>query len=161
MFGLTRDMLQAIFICPTFTMLRHFNGPSFKVCKVYLRVENHLMSLIGRIRCPSWKPRERRRILLPWGQVNVFKSYFIDRLTSQHSVPSFDNQQFITSFSESFLAVVKSFDPNTTPSDPSNITPHWSTFSHENFEMLFNRTESAQPNIRSFSTDPKLLERCL
>ncbi|EJD07869.1 alpha/beta-hydrolase [Fomitiporia mediterranea MF3/22] len=73
--------------------------------------------------------------------------------------PSFKNPQFSASFSGSFLGFVKFGDPNIHPVN-NDITPAWKTFSQGNTEMLFNRTEDFQPDIRPFTTDPALLERC-
>ncbi|EJC97338.1 uncharacterized protein FOMMEDRAFT_100018, partial [Fomitiporia mediterranea MF3/22] len=73
--------------------------------------------------------------------------------------PPFKNPQFSASFSGSFLGFVKFGDPNIHPVN-NDITPAWKTFSQGNTEMLFNRTEDFQPDIRPFTTDPALLERC-
>lgn len=73
--------------------------------------------------------------------------------------PTFNNTAFIKSFAQSFLAVVKSADPNATP-DPANITPRWNAWSGGETEMVFNRTAAGVPNIHTTSTDSALLKRC-
>ncbi|KAG9225197.1 hypothetical protein CCMSSC00406_0007028 [Pleurotus cornucopiae] len=71
----------------------------------------------------------------------------------------FNNTEFITSFSQSFLDFVLHFDPNI-KFDENNITPPWERYAPTNTEMLFNRTEDGQLVIRPETTDPALLERC-
>ncbi|TDL22022.1 cephalosporin esterase [Rickenella mellea] len=88
----------------------------------------------------------------PANHADDTKYYFL-------SNPGFNNTAFITSFSQSFLAIVKSSNPNTTP-DPTNITPQWNLWSSGNTEMLFNRTTALQPDIRPITTDAGLLSRC-
>lgn len=43
---------------------------------------------------------------------------------------------------------------------PEVITPHWDAFKPGNHDMLFNRTETMQPDIRPITTDPAKLARC-
>lgn len=69
------------------------------------------------------------------------------------------NAQFSASFAGSFLGLVKFEDPNKHPA-AVDITPPWKTFNQGHTEMLFNRTEDFQPDIRPFTTDPGLLKRC-
>ena len=57
------------------------------------------------------------------------------------------------------MAFVKFGNPNVHPVG-DDITPIWDLFDNGNVEMLFNRTEDFQPDIRSFTTDPALLQRC-
>lgn len=76
------------------------------------------------------------------------------------SVPSFNSPEFQASFAGAFMSIVKSADPNVHPPVPNIITPHWSTFDIGHTEMLFNMTESGQPEITPISTDPALLQRC-
>ncbi|KAL4253914.1 Carboxylic ester hydrolase [Pleurotus pulmonarius] len=71
----------------------------------------------------------------------------------------FNNTEFITSFSQSFLDFVLHFDPNI-KFDEKNVTPPWARYAPANTEMLFNRTEDGQMVIRPERTDPALLERC-
>ena len=75
------------------------------------------------------------------------------------STPAYNNTQFITAFSQSFMSLAKYYDVNT-KFDPTNITPYWNKYYKEGTEMLFNRTEAGEPVITPIKTDPKLLERC-
>ncbi|EGN99178.1 hypothetical protein SERLA73DRAFT_90445 [Serpula lacrymans var. lacrymans S7.3] len=79
--------------------------------------------------------------------------------TSYPPGPSYDNTQFITSFSQSFMSIVRDLNPNA-KFDPSNTTPPWTMWNQGNSEMLFNVTETGTPEIRTYTTDEALLERC-
>ncbi|KLO13416.1 cephalosporin esterase [Schizopora paradoxa] len=77
-----------------------------------------------------------------------------------NSTPPFANPQFDASFAGAFLGFAKFGDPNRHPVS-TIITPEWPLFTAERpTEMLFNRTESFQPEINTFETDPGLLSRC-
>ncbi|KAF7424798.1 hypothetical protein PC9H_010109 [Pleurotus ostreatus] len=81
-----------------------------------------------------------------------------------HYFPSFsprpfDDPDFSTSFTQSFLDFVLNLDPNVKVNG-RNLTPHWNRYSPFDSEMIFNRTEEGQLNIHSGSTDVELLERC-
>ncbi|KAL0945303.1 hypothetical protein HGRIS_000809 [Hohenbuehelia grisea] len=76
-----------------------------------------------------------------------------------NGVPAFNNSAFVASFADSFLAFVKDQDPNAKFNE-ADITPAWSLFNTSNTEMLFNRTEDGQPDIRSITTDVGVLARC-
>jgi hypothetical protein len=69
------------------------------------------------------------------------------------------NQSFINSFSQSFLAVVMSLDPNE-KFDSADVTPQWDGWGLEGTEMLFNVTEADEAVIHPIPTDPGLLARC-
>lgn len=73
--------------------------------------------------------------------------------------PPFVNAQFAASFAGSFLGFVKFDDPSIHPV-ANDTTPVWSTYDQNHTEMLFNRTEDLQPDIRPITTGPRLLERC-
>ena len=90
-----------------------------------------------------------------------FDLLFLKFIRLALSVPAFPNPQFDASFAGAFTGVVKFGDPNFHPV-PNVITPEWPVFraGHPGIEMLFNRTEDFQPDIRTFTTDPKLLARC-
>ncbi|KAA1475667.1 alpha/beta-hydrolase [Dentipellis sp. KUC8613] len=74
--------------------------------------------------------------------------------------PTFNNSDFITAFQQGFLNVVRSLDPNT-KAEPT-IAPNWPNYSDGQSEMLFNRTDDAQPEpvVRVFETDESQLQRC-
>ncbi|KAI0782412.1 cephalosporin esterase [Irpex lacteus] len=73
--------------------------------------------------------------------------------------PAFPNPQFDASFAGAITGFAKSGDPNVHPV-PEVITPRWRQFKGANTEMLFNRTEDFQPDIRAVTTDTALLQRC-
>ena len=80
------------------------------------------------------------------------------------SGPPFKNAQFSASFDGGFLGLAKADDPNTRVVD-NIITPNWVPFGgiggdKGHTEMLFNKTEDSQPDIRSFTTDSGLITRC-
>ncbi|KAI9457054.1 Alpha/Beta hydrolase protein [Boletus coccyginus] len=73
--------------------------------------------------------------------------------------PPYNNTQFITAFSESFMSLAKYYDVNT-KFDPTNITPYWDEYFVGETEMLFNRTEGGVPVVMPIKTDPAILQRC-
>ena len=75
------------------------------------------------------------------------------------SPASYTNAQFLASFAGAFTAFAKSDDPNVHPV-PEIITPNWEMFGEGNNEMLFNKTQDGQPDIKPFQTDSGLLARC-
>jgi len=122
-------MGESIFICPTYYLLKAFNGKSWK----------------GEFAVPPAYHTDDLQYYFP-----SFPSYD----------PLFNNTDFIKSFSQSFLDVVLSLNPNT-KFDPTNLTPAWNQWSSNNTEMLFNKTSTNEPDIRAISTDAGLLERCI
>ena len=80
---------------------------------------------------------------------------------SPNSPPPYDNAQFITAFSESFMSLARSGNVNV-KFDPSDITPGWDMYAHVagGTEMLFNRTEGGTPVVEPIGTDPAVLQRC-
>ncbi|KAI0094264.1 cephalosporin esterase [Irpex rosettiformis] len=73
--------------------------------------------------------------------------------------PAFSNPEFDASFPGAIMGFVKFGNPNRHPV-PDIITPPWATYHVNHTEMLFNRTEDFQPDIRPISTDRALMERC-
>ncbi|KAG1767708.1 Alpha/Beta hydrolase protein [Suillus placidus] len=72
---------------------------------------------------------------------------------------AYNNSQFITAFSNSFMAMAM-FE---TPDDrytPGDITPSWRFWRHDLTEMMFNETSAGVPDVYTFKTDSALLERC-
>ncbi|KAL5483591.1 hypothetical protein ACEPAI_8823 [Sanghuangporus weigelae] len=92
---------------------------------------------------------------IPPGQHGNDVAYYFPGTTG----PPFQNAQFSASFAGSFMAFVKFGDPNMHPV-ADDITPTWSVFNSGNTEMLFNRTEDFQADVRPFTTDSGLLQRC-
>ncbi|KAG1838526.1 Alpha/Beta hydrolase protein [Suillus subalutaceus] len=73
--------------------------------------------------------------------------------------PPYNNSQFITAFSNSFMAMVM-FE---TPDDrytPGDITPSWASWRDDLTEMKFNETFAGAPDVHTLKTDSALLERC-
>lgn len=117
----------------------------------------------GRICDTSWRAWQRCCLLLPYNQVKDL--IHVELMPSagwklvSDSAPTFVNADFSNAFSQSFTAVARSLSPNA-KFDPTNITPHWPTWSHGDTEMLFNKTDGNDPVVRTFSTSSDLLERC-
>ncbi|KAG1888838.1 Alpha/Beta hydrolase protein [Suillus subluteus] len=79
--------------------------------------------------------------------------------TSYGGGPPYNNSQFITAFSNSFMAMVM-FE---TPDDrytPGDITPSWTSWQYDLTEMKFNETFAGAPYVHTLKTDSALLERC-
>ncbi|KAG2743957.1 alpha/beta-hydrolase [Suillus brevipes Sb2] len=81
--------------------------------------------------------------------------YFISYLTG----PVFNNAQFITSFSNSFMAMVM-FETPDHRYTPGDITPSWKKWRQGSMEMIFNKTSEGAPNVYTSMTDKDLLDRC-
>ncbi|KAG0691864.1 hypothetical protein DFH29DRAFT_1074177 [Suillus ampliporus] len=72
---------------------------------------------------------------------------------------AYNNSQFTTAFSNSFMAMVM----HETPDDrytPGDITPSWTSWRNGSTEMMFNETSAGVPDIYPFKTDIAVLERC-
>ncbi|KAG2068865.1 alpha/beta-hydrolase [Suillus decipiens] len=74
-------------------------------------------------------------------------------------LPSYNNSQFITSFSNSFMAMAMFQTPDQRYT-PGDITPSWSSWQDGLTEMKFNKTFAGAPDVHTFKTDNALLERC-
>lgn len=72
--------------------------------------------------------------------------------------PAYNNSQLITAFSQSFLSVVRSMDPN--DKFYTDLKPEWSVWQNGTTEMLFNVTSTGGAVVHTTTTDPALLERC-
>ncbi|EIW83561.1 alpha beta-hydrolase [Coniophora puteana RWD-64-598 SS2] len=73
--------------------------------------------------------------------------------------PAYDNDVFITSFSDAFMSLAMYDDVNA-KYDPTDITPYWNSYNVGQSEMVFNETEAGAPSVTKTTTDPTLLERC-
>lgn len=73
-------------------------------------------------------------------------------------LPPYNNTDFQKAFAESFMIFAMSQNPND-KFDPTTITPPWDMW-NGNTEMLFNRTEGGDPDVRLIKTSEALLERC-
>lgn len=124
-------MGESIFICPSYALLSVFPGQAHKGL-----------------------------FAIPPGDHGNDVVYYFPGTTG----PPFMNVEFSASFDGGFLGFAKTDDPNTHPV-ANIITPSWEAFgglsaSEGHTEMLFNRTEDLQPDIRPITTDPALLARC-
>ncbi|KAF7375411.1 Carboxylic ester hydrolase [Mycena sanguinolenta] len=72
--------------------------------------------------------------------------------------PPFNNTDFINAFAQIFTSFIVNLDPNDKLAP--TISPKWDQHSEGNTEMLFNKTENNQPDIRAIETSLELLERC-
>ncbi|KIJ43139.1 hypothetical protein M422DRAFT_60334 [Sphaerobolus stellatus SS14] len=76
-----------------------------------------------------------------------------------NGVPSFNNTVFDTAFPDSFLDFAISLNPNI-KHNPADQKPLWNTWNQGNTEMLFNKTDSNAPVLRTTTTNDQLLQRC-
>ncbi|KII89685.1 hypothetical protein PLICRDRAFT_52847 [Plicaturopsis crispa FD-325 SS-3] len=123
-------MGESIFICPTYFLLRAFNGRAHK-----------------------------GEFAIPPGTHGVDVSYYFPSRTGLPS-PPFNNVSFIKSFSQSFDSFAIALNPNAKfdSQDITPAWAAWTDANPT--EMLFNATANGDPNIHAFMTDQALLERC-
>ncbi|KAG2111829.1 Alpha/Beta hydrolase protein [Suillus clintonianus] len=119
-------------------------GESIFVCPTY-----DLLKVFGQ---RAWKGE----FAIPPGLHATDVSYYF---TSYGGGPAYNNSQFITAFSNSFMAMVMSNTPDDRYS-PGDITPSWKSWPHGSTEMMFNETSVGVPDVYTFKTDKALLERC-
>ncbi|KAJ7133522.1 alpha beta-hydrolase [Mycena epipterygia] len=72
--------------------------------------------------------------------------------------PTFTNPAFLDAYRQSFLSTAIVLDPNGHPT-PS-LLPTWPSWFKNEAEMLFNKTDSGAPVIKSIGTDASVVERC-
>ncbi|KIM80547.1 hypothetical protein PILCRDRAFT_72971 [Piloderma croceum F 1598] len=72
--------------------------------------------------------------------------------------PTFNNTNFQKAFQDAFLSTAISLNANSHINYV--ITPEWPDWSQGHTEMLFNKTENNEPVVKTFTTDPEVLERC-
>ncbi|KZP26472.1 alpha/beta-hydrolase [Athelia psychrophila] len=137
-------MGESIFICPTYFLLQAFKGRSWKG-EFAIPPGNHGDDVPYYF--ISW-------VHLLRGDFIIIYNFFPSR-----NDRTWDNLDFVASFSGSFLDVAVSLDPNN-KFDSENTTPEWNKWIDNSTEMLFNRTATLEPDIRAITTDPGLLERC-
>ncbi|KAG1902801.1 Alpha/Beta hydrolase protein [Suillus fuscotomentosus] len=119
-------------------------GESIFVCPTY-----YLLSAFGE---RAWKGEFA---IQPGLHGNDVAYYF----TSFSGGPAYNNSQFITAFSNSFMAMAMSETPDDRYT-PGDITPSWRPWRSDLTEMMFNETSAGAPDIYTFKTDSALLERC-
>ncbi|KAG2064949.1 alpha/beta-hydrolase [Suillus decipiens] len=73
--------------------------------------------------------------------------------------PVYHNSQFMTSFSNSFMAMAM-FETPDHRYTPGDITPSWNIWQQDFTEMVFNETSEGKPHVYTSKTDMALLERC-
>ncbi|KAH7888217.1 Alpha/Beta hydrolase protein [Phlebopus sp. FC_14] len=71
----------------------------------------------------------------------------------------YNNSQFITAFSNGFMALAVSLNPNA-KYNASDITPTWDQWDSGHTEMIFNKTVAGVPDIYAYPTDDAVLDRC-
>ncbi|PFH46612.1 hypothetical protein AMATHDRAFT_154314 [Amanita thiersii Skay4041] len=123
-------MGEAIFICPTYFLMRAFGDKAFK-----------------------------GQFAIPPALHGQDVAYYFPSTMNPNGRPAFDNVDFDNAFAQSFLNFAISLDPNV-KTDPSNITPQWSAWEGGLNEILFNRTEDGRPDVRQVQTSDELLKRC-
>ncbi|KAG2139720.1 Alpha/Beta hydrolase protein [Suillus clintonianus] len=79
--------------------------------------------------------------------------------TSYLTGPIYNNSQFITAFSNSFMAMAIYETPNHRYT-PGDITPSWKKWRQHFTEMIFNKTSEGVPHVYTSTTDMALLGRC-
>ncbi|KAK0239582.1 Alpha/Beta hydrolase protein [Armillaria nabsnona] len=139
-------MGESIFICPTYFLLRAFEGT------------------IPRVSSQSHLPTMGTTFLITFPRTSVvaclIASSFVSS-TNANGVPAFNNPDFVKAFTESFLAFVATFDPNQT-FEPT-VLPDWNVYSFQQghqAEMRFNKTEAGDAAVYLFTTPEDLLDRC-
>ncbi|KAF7366003.1 Carboxylic ester hydrolase [Mycena venus] len=125
---------DAIFRCPTYSLLRAFSGRSFKA-EFAIPPGNHGMDL-----------------------QYYFPSLAIDVPVLNY--PTFFNStRFINAFAQAFTAFAISRDPNIKLSKTAMpLWVPWNTAGRT--EMVFNKTVANEPLVKPFRTENAVLERC-
>ncbi|KAG1856283.1 Alpha/Beta hydrolase protein [Suillus tomentosus] len=123
---------ESMFLCPTYYMLEAFRGRAWK----------------GEFAIP------------PGLHGDDIGEYFTSYTGPQFiDGPLYNNSQFITSFSNSFMAMVM-FETPDHRYTPGDITPPWHIWHQGLTEMIFNETSAGLPHVYTTRTDLALLERC-
>ncbi|TFY61377.1 hypothetical protein EVJ58_g4549 [Rhodofomes roseus] len=99
----------------------------------------------------------RRLVTVPTRANLLYRPDITVKMFNTTSQP-YNNSEFITSFSQSFLSVVRSLNPN--DKFIPDLTPAWAIWTNDTTEMQFNVTASGDPVIETITTDPALLDRC-
>lgn len=83
-----------------------------------------------------------------------------DRFYTIANGPQYDNPDFIKAFSQIFVSMAMSLNPNS-DTGAADITPtQWSRYDSGNMEMVFNRTDAGSPTVVLGGTDAALSNRC-
>ncbi|PBK93163.1 alpha/beta-hydrolase [Armillaria gallica] len=124
-------MGESIFVCPTYFLLRAFQG----------------------------KRTFKGQFAIPPATHGMDVAFYFTANAS--GVPAFNNADFDEAFADSFLAFVVSLDPNHTfePTITPDWNPFSFQQGHQ-VEMRFNRTAGGDPAVSPFTTPEDLLDRC-
>ncbi|KAG0695323.1 Alpha/Beta hydrolase protein [Suillus ampliporus] len=121
-------------------------GESIFVCPTY-----HLVKAFGK---RGWKGE----FAIPPG-LHAYDLPFYFNSMSPYFGSTYNNSQFRTAFSNSFMAMAMYETPNDRYT-PGDITPSWNSWRNDSTEMMFNKTSAGVPDVYTFKTDVALLERC-
>ncbi|KAG1838521.1 Alpha/Beta hydrolase protein [Suillus subalutaceus] len=116
---------------------------------IFLCPTYYLLSVLGE---RAWKGE----FAIPPGLHGTDIAYYF---TSYEGGPPYNNSQFITAFSNSFMAMAMLDTPDDRYT-PGDITPSWTSWQSNMTEMKFNETSAGVPDVHTFKTDSALLERC-
>ncbi|KAG1888833.1 Alpha/Beta hydrolase protein [Suillus subluteus] len=116
---------------------------------IFLCPTYYLLSVFGE---RAWKGE----FAIPPGLHGTDIAYYF---TSYEGGPPYNNSQFITAFSNSFMAMAMLDTPDDRYT-PGDITPSWTSWQSNMTEMKFNETSAGVPDVHTFKTDSALLERC-
>lgn len=67
---------------------------------------------------------------------------------------AFNNTVFQSAYAHAYLSTIVNLHPG------NEATPEWPVWSSGHREMLFNKTDTDDPVIRTFVTETALLQRC-
>ncbi|KAG0695327.1 Alpha/Beta hydrolase protein [Suillus ampliporus] len=121
-------------------------GESIFVCPTY-----HLVKAFGE---RGWKGE----FAIPPG-LHAYDLPFYFNSMSPYFGSAYNNSQFKTAFSNSFMAMAMYETPNDRYT-PGDITPSWNSWRNDSTEMMFNKTSAGVPDVYTFKTDIAVLERC-
>ncbi|KAG1846487.1 Alpha/Beta hydrolase protein [Suillus tomentosus] len=130
-------------------------GESIFVCPTY-----YLLSAFGE---RAWKGEFAIQPGLHGNDVAYYFTSFSQSITLNVNCfrggPAYNNSQFVTAFSNSFMAMAMSETPDNRYT-LGDITPSWRPWGSDSTEMMFNETSAGAPDIYTFKTNSALLERC-
>ncbi|KAF7314363.1 Carboxylic ester hydrolase [Mycena kentingensis (nom. inval.)] len=84
--------------------------------------------------------------------------YYFPRFTAFPNSPVFNNTEFIEAFRQAFFSFALHRDPNTQVH--RTITPTWPLWDKDAKEMVLNRTDAGNADVRVEAVDSELLQRC-
>ncbi|KAG0693371.1 Alpha/Beta hydrolase protein [Suillus ampliporus] len=123
-------LAETLFVCPTYYLVKAFGER-------------------------GW----RGEFAIPPGLHGNDVPYYFTSKRHYLGLPTHNDFQFTTAFSNSFMAMAMYETPNHRYT-PGDITPSWNSWRNDSTEMMFNKTSAGVPDIYPFKTDIALLERC-